>query len=160
MLITVLALALTLSPGRWWQAPAADAAEANSTAKALGEVFVAADLARLKEHFAERVQFAGDLRFVSRTGTGQVEITRDELAAAYERLFNGVGRDRWTTMMKATNPAMSRAAKDAEKFPFVKAGEYIYELRLAGRTGADDVIVFVLRRIDGKFRVVGHWADY
>jgi len=32
------------------------------------------------------------------------------------------------------------------------------ELRFPG-SGLDDVLLFVLRPIDGKFKVVAHWAD-
>jgi len=41
----------------------------------------------------------------------------------------------------------------------VKAGEYLYELKAPG-SGLDDVILFVLRPIDGRWKVVAHWADY
>ena len=42
---------------------------------------------------------------------------------------------------------------------FIKTGEYMLELGFPG-SGLDDVILFVLREVGGKWQVVAHWADY
>lgn len=147
-----------------------NAVQAEATARALQQAFVAGDVAAMKEHFADKIVFIGDPRFIGEGGRLQVQrdLTRDQLTAAYEKLFEAMGRAKWTELVKQANPTLSRATKDGTHpddttglLPpaFVKTGEYLFELRLPG-SGLDDVVLFVLRDVGGKWKVVAHWADY
>ena len=150
--------------------PSPEAAQAEAAAQALLKAFTAGDVPALSEHFADIVAFIGDPQFLGEPGGPQIrrDLTRAELAAAYTKLFDGMGRDQWTALVKRATPKVHRATAN-ESHPedttgvlppdFAKAGEYVCELRFPG-SELDDVLLFVLRPVDGKFRVVAHWADY
>lgn len=147
-----------------------NATQAESTAKALQQAFQAGDAAAMKVHFADKVVFIGEPRFIGEGGRIQVQrdLSRDQLTDAYVKLFDGIGREKWRELIAQAKPALTRAAKDGTHpedttglLPpaFIKTGEYMLELRLPG-SGLDDVILFVLRDVGGKWQVVAHWADY
>ena len=88
--------------------------------------------------------------------------------AAYSKMFDAMGRTEWGALVKQAQPSLTRASKDGTHAEdttnilptaFVKAGEYLFELKFPG-SGLDDVILFVLRPVDGKWKIVAHWADY
>lgn len=176
--VTLLVLMLGVSGAGQSQSPQAGAAsatptaaQAESTAKSFLQALGAADVSGMKDHFADTVEFVGDLRFLGEPAgsRGPKKVTRDQIAAAYTRLFGAMGREKWIELTKPLQPTLTRAAKDAghpddvqgELPPaFVKTGEYLYELRFPGKTGLDDILLFVLRPIDGKWKIVAHWADY
>jgi hypothetical protein len=79
---------------------------------------------------------------------------------AYSRLFERFGREPWAALIKPSVSALHRASKDGEHLAIVQAGDYVYDLRQPRRTGMDDVLVFVLRPVEGTLKIVGHWADY
>ena len=164
----ILAVAVGQEPPSGHEAPAAAA-----TAKAFSQVFAAADAAAMKGFFADHVLFAGDLRFVVGDSAGQTHgqlgVTREQLADAYVRLFERVGQARWAALVKPASESLKLAGKDGDHLDdpqqqlpagFVKTGDYVYELRMAGRSGLDDALLFVFRPIGGKLVVVAHWADY
>jgi hypothetical protein len=147
--------------------PAATQADA---AKALQTAFLAGDAAAMKTHFADKVVFIGDPRFIGEGGRIQVQrdLTRDQLADAYTKLFEAIGRAKWAEASKQAQPSLTRAAKDGTHpedttglLPpaFIKTGEYMLELKFPG-SGLDDVVLFVLRDVGGKWLVVAHWADF
>jgi hypothetical protein len=146
------------------------AAQVEATTRPLFAAFAAMDAEALKDHLADSVRFIGDPRFLGETGRRQVvrDLKRDELVAAYARMFSAMDKDRWGGLIKQVTPSLSRATspgshpedtKGLLPSDFVKAGEYLYQLKAPG-SGLDDVILFVLRLVDGKWRVVAHWADY
>jgi hypothetical protein len=146
------------------------ASQIDSTAKAFQQAFLAGDAAAMKDHFADKVVFIGDPRFIGEGGRLQVQrdLSRDQLTDAYTKLFDAMGRPKWRELTAQAKPTLTRAAKDGTHpedttglLPpaFIKAGEYMLEFRLPG-SGLDDVILFVLRDVGGKWQVVAHWADY
>lgn len=160
MLLTLVVVVFGLTFAAEPAQPSGEVQGAEATTKGLMEAFVGANAAKLTEYFADKVTFAGDLRFLGGESQGQQEVTREQLASAYTRMFDAMGREKWDAIMKGSIPALTRAPKAGEPFSFVKPGDYIYELRQPDRTGMDDVILFVLRPVEGKLKVVGHWADY
>ena len=161
--LVLLVLSLGLSPQ-----PVA--AQADSTAKALQQAFLAGDATAMKAHFADKIVFIGDPRFLGEGGRLQVQrdLSRDQLTDAYTKLFDAMGREKWRELTAQAKPTLTRAAKDGSHpedttgiLPpaFIKAGEYMLEFRFPG-SGLDDVILFVLREVGGKWVVVAHWADY
>jgi hypothetical protein len=161
--LVLLALSLGLSPQP--NAPQPDAA-----AKALQQAFLSGDATAMKAHFADKIVFIGDPRFLGEDGRQQVQrdLSRDQLTDAYTKLFDAMGRDKWRELTKQAKPSLTRAAKDGTHAEdttgllppaFIKTGEYMLELRFPG-SGLDDVILFVLRDVGGKWQVVAHWADY
>ena len=150
--------------------PQASPTPVDTTARALQQAFQAGDAAAMKAHFADKIVFIGDPRFIGEGGRIQVQrdLSRDQLTDAYVKLFDGIGREKWRELIAQAKPALTRAAKDGTHpedttglLPpaFIKTGEYMLELRLPG-SGLDDVILFVLRDVGGKWQVVAHWADY
>jgi hypothetical protein len=146
--------------------PAATQADA---AKALQTAFLAGDAAAMKAHFADKVVFVGDPRFLGEDGRkqGRWDLTRDQLTDAYTKLFEAIG-PKWREAAKQAQPSLTRAAKDGTHpedttglLPpaFIKTGEYMLELKFPG-SGLDDVVLFVLRDVGGKWLVVAHWADF
>ena len=176
--MTIVALILGVSvagqsqsPQRGTPSTVPNAAQAESTAKSFLQALAAADVAQMKDHFADKVQFVGDLRFLGDPpgSRGSRDVTRDQMAAMYTRLIDAMGREKWIELIKQLQPTLTRAARDAghpadvqgELPPaFVKTGEYLYELKFPGKTGLDDVLLFVLRPFDGKWKISAHWADY
>ena len=170
--IGTVALVLAIAPGQ--EPPSGrEAPTAAATAKAFSEVFAAADATAMRGSLADHVLFAGDLRFVVGDSAGRTHghliVTREQLGGAYVRLFERVGQARWAGLLKPATESLKLAAKDGDHLDdpqqqlpegFVKAGDYVYELRMGGRTGLDDTLLFVLRPIGGKLLVAAHWADY
>lgn len=166
-------LTLALAAGLAFQASQTatpDRALAEATTKALLAAFVAADAAAMKDHFADKVLFVGDPQFLNEPRGYQVqrELTRDQIIGAYARMFQTVDRAKWAGLGKVLTPSLTRVEKTGSHredttgilpADFVKAGEFLYELKAPG-SGLDDVILFVLRPVDGKWKVVAHWADY
>ena len=151
-------------------APQPNAAPAEAAGKALQQAFLAGDETAMKAHFADKIVFIGDPRFIGEGGRIHVQrdLSRDQLTNAYARLFEAMGREKWREATAQVKPTLTRATKDgshpedtAGLLPpaFIKTGEYMLELRLPG-SGLDDVILFVLRDVGGKWVVVAHWADY
>ncbi len=145
-------------------------AQAEAAAKALQQAFLAGDVPAMQAHFADKIVFIGDPRFLGEGGGRQVQrdLTRDQLAGAYTTFLDAITRPKWRELTAQAKPTITRAAKDGSHpvdttgiLPpdFIKTGEYVLELRVPG-TGLDDVILFVLRDVGGKWQVVAHWADY
>jgi hypothetical protein len=110
------------------------------------------------------VRFEGDMRVMPPKGPDGM-LTRDQIADGYAKLFGGIGKEQWSDIFKKTQPTLVRAAKDGELVEFVKAGDWIYDVHLreairGARSGLDEAVVFVWRLVDGKPRIVGHYADY
>jgi hypothetical protein len=147
-----------------------NATQVDATAKVLQQAFLAGDATAMKAHFADKVVFIGDPRFLGEDGRLQVQrdLSPDQLTGAYTKLFDAMGREKWRELTTQAKPTLTRATKDGTHpedttglLPpaFIKTGEYMLEFRFQG-SGLDDVILFVLRDVGGKWQVVAHWADY
>ena len=153
----VLALASILAAS---PTPAQAPTDIDSLAVAFREALAASDVPGLRRFFADTVRFEGDTRFVGgRERLGQVVVTRDQLAQAYTRLFADAGRAEWSELIGALRSTLQRAARDGQP-PLASAGDYVYTLTQPGRSGPDDSLVFIFRRIEDRWRIVAHWADY
>jgi hypothetical protein len=147
----------------------AELAQVEPVSKKLWEAFRTADAPALKELFADKVLFVGDLNFLGdpKGSRGQRAVTRDELAAAYASLFKAIGSDKWTVLIKDTKQTLVRSkggghpddTKGELPKGFVLAGDYVFQVSFPG-SGMDDIILFALRPTAGKWQVVAHWADY
>ena len=147
-----------------------DAAQAETTAQALLAAFSAMDAPAMKEHFAGTIRFIGDPQFLGEPRGQQVmrDLTRDQVISAYTKMFSGIDPATWKGLVKQLKPSLARATTAGSHredttgllpADFVKAGEYLYELKAPG-SGLDDVILFVLRPVEGRWKIVAHWADY
>ena len=165
----MLALAL-MAPQAAPDSQAAERAQVEPITKTLFEAFRSGDVPALKGLFADKVLFAGDLAFLGdgRGSRGAREITRDELAKAYDSFYKAIGTEKWTGLIKQTTQSLVRANQKGghpddskAELPknFVLVGDYVYQLSFPG-SGMDDIILFILRPVDGKWRIVAHWADY
>ena len=161
--VTLVVLSLGFSPQ-------SNTAQADATAKALQQAFVSGDATAMKAHFADKIVFVGDPRFIGEGPGRQVQrdLSRDQLTDAYTKLYEAMGRENWRELAARAKPTLTRAAKDGTHSEdttgvlppsFIKTGEYMLEFRFPG-SGLDDVILFVLRDVGGKWQVVAHWADY
>ena len=142
----------------------------DATAQALQQAFQAGDAAAMKAHFADKIVFIGDPRFLGESPGRQVQrdLSRDQLADAYTKFYGAMGRENWRDLAARAKPTLTRSVKDGTHSEdttgvlppaFIKTGEYMLEFRFPG-SGLDDVILFVLRDVGGKWQVVAHWADY
>jgi hypothetical protein len=166
----VLSLAMMLPVAFPQTATVPDAALAEAAATSLLSAFTGCNVAKMKEHFADQVQFVGDPQFLGENRGPQVlrDLTRDQLMAAYTKMFSGMSCEQWTLLVKQSKATLTRATRDGTHVEdttgilppaFVKSGDYVYELRFPG-TGLDDVILFILRPVGGQWKVTAHWADY
>lgn len=165
-----LAATLVLQAGTPASQAAPDAAQAEAATKALFDAFGSLNAPAMKDHFADTVRFIGDPQFLGESRGPQVmrELSRDQLIAAYTKMFSTIDPLMWKDLAKQLKPSLKRAtatgshAEDTTGIlppDFIKAGEYMFELKAPG-SGLDDVILFVLRPVGGKWKVVAHWADY
>jgi hypothetical protein len=165
MLVSLLMVAL-VAQGPVQSAPVAahtqaTKAEVETATTAFSAAFLAADVEKFAVYFADKVTFEGDLRFLGAPQkAGVMEPTRDELTKAYARMFAAMGRDNFAAVVKSAVRELKPIAKDGELFSVTKTGDWVYSLSLPGRTGDDDVLMFVFRRVDGGYRIIAHWADY
>ena len=166
----VLSLVIVLPTVFPQTAAVPDAVQAEAATKSLLSAFTGCDVAKMKEHFADRVQFVGDPQFLGEGRGPQVQrdLTREQLMAAYTKMFSGMSCEQWTLLVKQSKATLTRATQDGTHAEdttgilppaFVKTGDYVYELRFPG-TGLDDVILFILRPAGGQWKVAAHWADY
>ena len=156
--MTVLLLALVLG------ATQSPEAATDAAAKAFFKAFTEADAQGMKAFLAERVRWDGDFRLLPPSAPDGT-LSRDQLVDGYAKLSGAMGREKWTEIFRNVQPTLARASKDGEVLEFVKAGDLIYDLHLreairGARSGLDDAVVFVWRIVDGKPRIVGHFADY
>ena len=88
-LLLILAI-LSLGPSSQAKPTPVDA-----TAQALQQAFQAGDATAMKAHFADKIVFVGDPRFIGEGPGRQVQrdLSRDQLADAYVKLFDAMGRE-------------------------------------------------------------------
>ena len=105
LVLLVLSLGVSQQP---------NTAPAESAAKALQQAFNAGDAAAMKAHFADKIVFIGDPRFLGEGPGRQVQrdLSRDQLADAYTKLFDAMGREKWRELTAQAKPALTRATKD------------------------------------------------
>jgi hypothetical protein len=167
--LVLIAPLITQAPATPRQA-VPDAAAAEAVTKSLFAAFGSMDAAAMKDHFAATVRFIGDPQFLGESRGPQVsrELTRDQLMAAYSKMFSTMDPERWRPLVKLLKPSLTRAVaagghpEDTNGLlpgDFVKPGEYLFELRAPG-SGLDDVILFVLRPVDGPMESDRTLADY
>jgi type I site-specific restriction endonuclease len=132
------------------------------------KTFIEADALKMKGHFADKVLVMGTpVRFAAADAKRNkpAELTAEQLAAGYAKMFDQIGRDKWNETLKKTKPTLSKATKDGEHIELAKAGDYVYDLHFreavkGKRAGLDEAVIFVFRSVGGKYRIVGHFADY
>lgn len=133
--------------------------EVDQESKAFLASLTAGDLG-LGRFFADRVQVIGHLEFVGGSGRGTQDVSRQELVEAYARLFDRLRSKGWAKLMEGRRPLINISQKDGHHFDRATAGDYVFELGRPGAGGADRIYVYVFRKIDGKYRIVLHAADY
>ena len=90
---------------------------------------------------------------------------RRQLADAYSKLFERVPVEKWKQLLDKSKPSLLEAPADGEPVKFAKKGDYVYDLHFreaikGQRAGLDEAVIFVFRKVDGKYRIVAHFADY
>ncbi|MEX2187379.1 MAG: hypothetical protein WD875_11310 [Pirellulales bacterium] len=145
-------------------------AAAEKAAAAVFEAYSAGDMKKLTGHFAEKVKFMGEPRIVfdSPPEPGLVgkpiDVETAKLVDGYAKVVEKVGKEKWSVMLKKCIPTLERATAKDMPIPTVEVGDFVYDLHFreatkGKRRGYDEAIIFVLRKVDGKFVVVGHFAD-
>lgn len=138
-----------------------------TVAAALKHAFVNADAKELKAYFAPKVLYIGEGRFIDPNVmkfNEPTEITAEKLSQSYAKFADRVGKDKWKVVFGKVNPTLKKAEKDGELFKPIKAGDFIYDLHFresvkGKRNGFDEAVIFVFRKVDGKFKVVAHLND-
>jgi ketosteroid isomerase-like protein len=154
--VILVAIPLTI-PNLACAADAPAGNEIESVTKEFVQAFVEGDAEKMQPHFAPDVIVERD----PERGVRKKEQLRDD----YAKMISAIGRDRWSELFKKVKPTVVKAAADGEVFEFVKAGDYICDLhwresREGQRNGLDEAVIFVFRLVDGKYKVIGHFADY
>jgi hypothetical protein len=161
---TVLLIAAVAAPAT--VCAAAEADDVERVAAQFFEAFIHADVDKMGQHFADKVLFDGEEQFIGREALDEpAELTKTELSDAYRKLFKKIGRERWSGLLKRVKPTLSEVTEDEKPVRLAKAGDYVYDLHFreaikGKRRGLDEAILFVFRKVDGKFRIVAHFADY
>jgi hypothetical protein len=170
----------------------AQAPTPEKVAAELHSAFVQADFRRMSTYLADTLLFDGEVEVVTiarqgtdrthtarefnegitardenqRLGPGWVSVTatRDGLVSSYEKLIERIGRDRWTSIMRSTEPSIVRVEADGASYRYSKAGDVIVRFFVRNPTRAnvnslDEAVLFILRRANGSYRVVAHFAD-
>jgi hypothetical protein len=148
---------------------ASDKTEAEKLGAVIFEAFAAGDTEKLKASLPAKVLFLGEPRLIGIEPDGglqktPIDVEAEKLVAGYAKVIEKVGKEKWIEMTKKCKPTLEKATADGKPLPFVKAGDFVYDLHfreaIKGKArGLDEAILFVLRRVDGKFVVVGHFAD-
>ena len=91
--------------------------------------------------------------------------TRDGLASSYERIVEKVDRERWTSIMRSTEPSILRADVDGVPHRYCRAGDlvvrfFVRDVNRANPESLDEAVLFVPRDVNGGLRVVAHFADF
>lgn len=140
--------------------------QAKATAKQFFKVFTGADVEKMKEYFADQILFDGERRFIGRDKLDNpAALTKRQLADAYSKLFERVPVEKWKQLLDKSKPSLLEAPADGEPVKFAKKGDYVYDLHFreaikGQRAGLDEAVIFVFRKVDGKYRIVAHFADY
>ena len=130
------------------------------------EAFTNADLEKMKQHFGDEILFDGDRRFIPREVLDEpTKLTQRQLADAYARLFERVGRKRWNELFQKSKPSLTKCTADGVPIKLAKQGDYVHDLHFreavkGKRAGLDEAVIFVFRKVDGTYRIVAHYADY
>ena len=133
--------------------------EVDQESKLFLAALTAGDLG-IGKYFADRVQVVGHLEFVGGSGRGTQDVSRRELVEAYARIFDRLRSKGWAKLMEGRRPLLNIAQKDGHHFDRATAGDYVFELGQPAASGLVRIYVFVFRKIDGKYRIVTHAADY
>ena len=137
-----------------------------AVAKRFLKAFADADVEKMQQHFADQVLFHGEPRFIGRAKLDKpTELTKRQLSDAYAKLFKRVGREKWNQLFKKTKPTLTKATADGKPIHLAKKGDYVYDLHFreatkGKRAGLDEAVIFVFRKVDNKYRIVAHFADY
>lgn len=168
LLIRLVSLALLL--GIMNNVVMLDAAEkegdVEATAKQFFEAFTAGDVKKMETHFDDQILFDGDSKFLGRSPQEEpAKLTKQQLLAAYTKLFERVGSEKWEQAFKKCKPTLTEAAADGKPIKVVKKGDYVYDLHFreaikGQRAGLDEAVIFVFRKVDNQYLIVGHYADY
>ncbi len=133
--------------------------EVEAASRAFLTPFLAGDLG-LAAAFADRVEVIGDLSFVGGTGRGSKLVSRQEIAAAYARLFDRLGPEGWARLVESRRPLLNIAVRDGHHADYAKAGDYVFELGRPNTQEFHEVYVFIFRKVGGRFQIVMQAADY
>jgi hypothetical protein len=144
----------------FFQIHAGEKEEVTKVASLYLNAFKKANLKEMKKYFYKNLSFDGDKKFINKN-----QLSKEELIKSYATLFNKIEKQKWSKVMDKVKPTIVKAQKDNEMFKAVKAGDYIYDLHFreamkGKRRKLDEAIVFIFRKINGKYLIIHHYADY
>ena len=140
--------------------------ELDQVAKRFFKAFTEADVTKMKEHFGDKILFDGDHRFIGGDQAAEpTELTKRQFSDAYSKLFASVGREKWKKAFEMPQPTLVQAPADGKPIALAKKGDYVYDVRFretnkGQRAGLDEAVIFIFRKVDGRYRIVAHYADY
>jgi len=130
------------------------------SADAFLAALTAHDVASLGEFFSETVLVGGESGFAGAPASGFVEVDRGVLVEAYRSLFTRLGPAGWAAVMEARKPLLNVALHDGQHAGSSKTGDYIYELVRPNTTKLEPILIFVFRKISGKYLIVAQHTTF
>ncbi len=130
------------------------------------KAFKNADAKSMSEYYADSITFAGDPKFIDKKAmNAPISLTKGELHNSYLKLFKLVKKERWVKITSNLQPTIKTSIIGGEYKGLVKKGDFIFNLhfRKAAKgkdKGLDEAVIFIFRKINGKYLIVTHIADY
>ncbi|GAB4143182.1 MAG: hypothetical protein Tsb009_14120 [Planctomycetaceae bacterium] len=140
--------------------------ELNVQVKQFHKSVIKGDVKKMSRYFADQILFDGDGRVV---GLGPldapVRLTKRQILDSYTKLIKRVGREKWTSLFKKTKPTLTVTVANGNPIKIARKGDYVYDLHsreaIKGkRNGLDEAVIFIFRKVKGKYLIVAHFADY
>ena len=150
----------------WISSILAVSAELKDTTDEFLKAFKNADTESMSKYYAESIKFLGDHKFTGKARSiDPVELTKEELNRCYIKLFKLVKKERWAKLTANLKPTIEISKAGGLYKGLVKKGDIIYNVHfrqaVKGKDkGLDEAVIFIFRKISGKYLIVSHIADY
>jgi len=134
--------------------------------------FKKAELATMSQYFSSEILFLGDHKFFYENTKPDIvrKKTKSELIIAYHNLFNKVGLAKWSKLLNKVKPTLESYVTGDEYNKLLKTGlfkkdDILFDIHFREgiklkRVGLDEAVIFVFRKVNDRYLVVGHFADY
>ena len=134
--------------------------------------FKKADIPMMSRYFASNILFLGDHKMFYKEDSSDtlVKKTKSEMIIAYNNIFKKVGVPKWSKYLLKVKPTFESYVTGEDYKKLLDLGlfekdDILYDLHFREavkqkRIGLDEAVIFVFRKVENRYLVVGHFADY